>query len=219
MFLGHYALALTAKKIKPRENIGIYFLACQLLDLIWPILVLLNVELVSVKQGITEFTPLEFVHYPYSHSLFMSVVWGLFLSFIFFLNKKSIKTLILIFTLVVSHWILDFITHTKDLPLMLNSETKVGLGLWNYYYSSFAFESGMFTIGIYLYIHSKRKLNEKINKSFWYLIVFLTIIHFANAFAPKPIEGTPASAIAAPALAMWLLVIWAYYSDKIKEKI
>ena len=36
MFLGHYALALGAKRLAPSVSLGTLFLACQFADLLWP---------------------------------------------------------------------------------------------------------------------------------------------------------------------------------------
>ena len=44
MFIGHFAVGLAAKKASPKINLGILFIACQLLDLIWPVLVLIGLE-------------------------------------------------------------------------------------------------------------------------------------------------------------------------------
>ena len=76
MFIGHYAVALGAKKFAPEVSLGVLFLACQLADLIWPNLLLLGVESVQIEPGNTVMTPLNFLHYPYSHSLVALVLWG-----------------------------------------------------------------------------------------------------------------------------------------------
>ena len=69
MFIGHFALGFGAKKFAPQVSLGILFLACQLADIIWPNLVLLGIETLRIQPGITVMTPLDFVSYPYSHSL------------------------------------------------------------------------------------------------------------------------------------------------------
>ena len=48
MFIGHFAVGLAAKRVAPSVSLGVLFAACQLLDLIWPVLVLLGVEHVRV---------------------------------------------------------------------------------------------------------------------------------------------------------------------------
>ena len=77
MFIGHYAVALGAKRAAPAVSLGTLFAAAAFLDLVWPVLVLAGVERVAVAPGATAFTPLDFQYYPISHSLLMAVVWGL----------------------------------------------------------------------------------------------------------------------------------------------
>lgn len=69
MFIGHFAVGFGAKRVAPSVSLGTLFLACQLLDLVWPLLVLLGIEVVEIAPGITAVTPLDFTFYPYSHSL------------------------------------------------------------------------------------------------------------------------------------------------------
>ena len=76
MFLGHYAVAIGAKRAAPRASLGTLIAAAAFLDLVWPVLVLLGLERVAVMPGATAFTPLDFEHFPISHSLVMSLVWG-----------------------------------------------------------------------------------------------------------------------------------------------
>jgi len=71
---------MAAKRAEPRVSLGTWFIAAQLADLLWPILVLLGIERVEVVPGITVVTPLDFVSYPWSHSLVMLATWGVGLS-------------------------------------------------------------------------------------------------------------------------------------------
>ncbi len=77
MFIGHFGVGLAAKKVAPEINLGVLFIFCQLLDLIWPVLVLVNIEHVSVDHAATVVTPLDFSHYPYSHSLIATLLYSL----------------------------------------------------------------------------------------------------------------------------------------------
>ena len=76
MYNGHYAVAFAAKKAAPRTSLGTLIAASQLIDLIWPVLVLLGVERVTVEPGNTVVTPLNFQHYPYTHSLVAVLGWA-----------------------------------------------------------------------------------------------------------------------------------------------
>ena len=88
MLLGHYAAGLAAKKIAPKTNLGVLIAAAVFLDLIWPLFLLLGVEEVIIDPGNTAVTPLDFVSYPWSHSLLMSVGWGVILGGVYFMLTR-----------------------------------------------------------------------------------------------------------------------------------
>ena len=53
---------------------------------------------------------------------------------------------------VVSHWLLDALTHRPDLPLLPSSPTLVGLGLWNSVAATVVVESAMFIAGAAMWL-------------------------------------------------------------------
>ena len=69
MFVGHFGLGFGLKAAAPAVSLGTLFLATQFIDLLWPSLLLVGLEHVEIAPGITQVTPLNFVHYPISHSL------------------------------------------------------------------------------------------------------------------------------------------------------
>lgn len=211
MFVGHFAVSLAAKKTAPRLSLGTTFIACQLLDLIWPVLVLADVERVHVDPAATAFTPLAFDYYPWSHSLGMSLIWSLLAFLLFKALKRSHLEAGVVAGLVFSHWLLDFLTHRPDMPLWFG-DSKAGLGLWNSVPATLAVELALFGGGIWLYLRATEAPTRR--WGFWALIGFLTLVYFANAFGPKPAVDTAPALIAGPALAIWLLVAWAYWVDR-----
>lgn len=214
MFLGHYALGLAAKKAAPKLSLSYLLLACNFLDLIWPIFVLLGIERVAADPTATAVTPLNFEFYPYSHSLLMSGIWAIVVGGLFFIFKKNKPDAIILGLLVLSHWFLDLIVHRPDLPITLLNDTKVGFGIWNSVVLSLALEFGLWTTGILVYT---KATGSKQPRSFWILIVFMTIIYLANTFGPKPEIGTPAAMIAGPAVALWLVVFWGWWIDRQRQ--
>ena len=80
MFLGHFGIGFAAKRCAPRVSLGVLFLAAQFIDLLWPSLLLIGIERVSIAPGITAVTPLDFEHYPVSHSLLAVVGWSVLLA-------------------------------------------------------------------------------------------------------------------------------------------
>ncbi len=77
MFIGHFAVAFAARRAAPAVSLGTLFIAAQLADLVWPVLVLLGIERFEIRPGDTAVTPLAFLHYPYSHSLVALTLWGI----------------------------------------------------------------------------------------------------------------------------------------------
>jgi len=132
MFIGHFGLGFGAKKLAPTVSLGSLFLACQFADLLWPTLVLTGIEIVKIQPGITTVTPLDFVHYPYSHSLLALLIWAAAFAIGYILIRRSFGlAAVVIGALVLSHWFLDLLVHRPDLPLTFTSSARYGLGLWN----------------------------------------------------------------------------------------
>ena len=212
MFLGHFGLGLGAKKAAPAVSLGALFAAAQFADLLWPTLVLLGIERVEIQPGATAVTPLNFVSYPYSHSLLALALWGvLFGSAYLAIRRSGLRPALLLALLVVSHWLLDYITHRPDMPLTMNGPERVGLGLWFSTTGTLIAESAIFGVGVWLYARSTRARDRIGSAGFWLLVAFLAVVYLASVFGPPP---PTASAVAWSAEAMWVIVAWGYWVDK-----
>ena len=118
------------------------------------------------------------------------------------------KSSLILGILVLSHWILDFITHRPDLPLFLGSDSHlVGLGLWNSIIAAVIIESLICIAGVYLYIAVTKAKNKTGNYSLWTLIIFLIIVYLLNLFGPPPISVDTLGYVG---LIQWLLIAWGY---------
>ncbi len=210
MFLGHFALGFAAKKAAPVVSLGMLFLAAQFVDLLWPTLLLLGVERVAVVPGITVVTPLDFEHYPVTHSLVAGAFWASFLAIIYALIGRNLRGAWLVAALVLSHWFLDLVVHRPDLPIVPGG-LKVGLGLWNSLPWSLVVEFGLFALGVWLYARSTVAKNRTGTWALWSLVAFLAVVYVANIFGP-PLPG--AGAIAVAGHATWLLVLWGFWVDR-----
>ena len=65
MFIGHFGVALAAKKAAPRTSLGTLVMAAQFVDLLWPLFLLLGMERVIIAPGTTAVTPLDFHLLPF----------------------------------------------------------------------------------------------------------------------------------------------------------
>ena len=185
MFIGHFALAYAAKRWAPRVSLAVLFGAAQFADFLWPVLVAAGIERVRIFPGITASTPLEFVSYPYSHSLLMLVLWGGLLGWVCARRQTQPGAFAVVFALVVSHWVLDVITHIPDMPLYPGGP-KFGLGLWNSVAATMALEITMFATGVWMYTRVMRPVDRIGRWAFVGVTAFLAIGFLANATSPPP---------------------------------
>jgi hypothetical protein len=211
MFIGHFGVGFGAKKVISETSLGTMFLASQFIDLLWPLFLLLGIEQVKIDPGNTVVTPLNFIYYPFSHSLIAVLIWAVLFAGVYFLLKKDLKVALWLGFLVISHWILDLLTHRPDLPLLFNNETMVGFGLWNSLIFTVLVEGSIFAAGIYLYLKVTSSKNRTGTIAVWSLIGFLVIIYISNLFGPPPPSEEPISIIG---LSQWLLIAWAYWIDR-----
>ena len=211
MFIGHYGIGLGAKKAAPKISLGTLVLASQFLDLLWPTFLLLGWENVKIEPGFTKLAPLNFINYPWSHSLLMALVWGLGFGLVYYLIRRNFTGSVILGLLVVSHWVLDLLVHIPDLPLFPGSQTYLGFGLWNYPVVAVVIEGLIFVTGLTLYLRSTKSKNKTGKYGLWGLILSLAVIYIGNLFGSPPPN---VRAIAWAGELQWIFVIWAYWVDK-----
>ena len=211
MFIGHYAVALAAKKASPRTSLGTLFMASQLVDLVWPLLLLLGIEHVRIDPGNTAFTPLDFYDYPVTHSLAGAALWAALSGVLYRVIRRDVRGGIVVGACVFSHWILDFATHRPDLPLWFTGTVRAGAGLWNSVAGTLCVEVFLFAAGIAIYVKTTRARDRTGLYAFWSLIVVLLAVYCANVAGPPPPD---AGMIAVAGNAAWLFVLWAYWADR-----
>lgn len=157
MFIGHYGVSFAAKPMAPQVPLWVWFIATQWLDVVWSILVLLDVERMRVVPGFTEANAYDLYYMPYTHglpgSIVLSIVLGAVVAAFVPINRAT--TLILVAVASFSHWILDLIVHVPDLPLYDNS-AKVGFGLWRHVMLSFPLELVLLAVGAWLFARSTK---------------------------------------------------------------
>jgi hypothetical protein len=211
VFIGHYAVALAAKNVAPKTSLGTLAAAAVFLDLIWPLLVLAGIERVAVEPGATRFTPLDFVSYPWSHSLLMSIVWGALFGAVYFALRHYRAGALTVAVLVVSHWLLDLPMHRPDLPLTPWGDAKLGFGLWNNVPATLLFELALFAGGALLYARATVARDHVGRFGFVGFVVLLIAIYAAASFGPPPPD---AQTVAWSANAQWLFVLFAAWIDR-----
>jgi hypothetical protein len=214
MFVGHFGAALAAKRAAPRVSLGWLFAASQLPDLVWPVLVLAGIERVRIAPGDTAFTPLAFEHYPWSHSLLAVLAWAALLGLLYVVTHQNTPEALTLGALVVSHWVLDWVTHRPDLPLYPGGTARFGLGLWNSVAATLVVECALYLAALWLYVRHTTARDRAGRIGFWALAILLLIIQAANVFSPPP---PSVNAVAMSGMAIWLLVLWAGWADRHRD--
>jgi hypothetical protein len=208
MFIGHFALGFAAKRWVPRVSLAALFAAAVFADLLWPVFLAAGVEVVRITPGITVMTPFDFVSYPYSHSLLMLVMWGVLFGWIGSRALHDRGVFVVLFALVVSHWVLDYMTHRPDMPLYPNGP-KVGLGLWNHPLLERTIEIGMYAVGIWIYIRATRARDAVGRWALFTLAALLLILFLLNSAPPPSITALWIAALVGGVLTL----VWAYWAD------
>ena len=216
MFLGHIAVGLAGKRFAPRASLATLLFAPMFLDLLWPVFLLLGWEKVRVVPGITAFTPLDFESYPWSHSLHMTLFWAGLVGVVFRALTRDTRGAIWVGSAVVSHWVMDWITHRPDLPLWPGG-IRVGLGLWNSVAATVIVELVLFIVGLWLYLRVTRPRGGRGRLSLWSLIALISLVFFTS-LAPLP-AGTGQRTIALMSMIMWLFIPWAWWIDATRRTV
>lgn len=206
MFTGHYSGSFAGKALDRTIPLWVLFVAVQLLDFVWSILVLLGIEKVRIVPGFMAASALDLYFMPYTHSLAGALAWSILGGVVFrALWKSSWKAAAIVGVAVFSHWILDLLVHAPD--LLIYGNFKAGFGLWNYFWPEFALEIGLLAATISWYLSGVT--SPAVKRRTWILFAILLVFQCIDKFGPPP--GSPAQAagsalaayIALAALAGW----------------
>lgn len=216
MFIGHMAVALAAKKESPKTSLGTLLLAAQLPDLLWPVFLLLGLERAAIAPGNTAVTPIAFLDYPLSHSLLANVGWGLILAGAYLVYRKDLRGACWLWLLVISHWVLDAVSHRPDMPLWPGSRVLVGLGLWNSVPGSLVVEIVMFGLAVALYSAVTRARDKMGTVALGSFVAVSILLYLGSMLAPPP---PSIKVVALSGLGGWLFVAWGFWIDRHRTRV
>jgi hypothetical protein len=215
MFIGHFGLGLAGKALAPRVSLATWFMSVELLDLLWPVFLLLGWEHVRIAPGITRMTPLDLYDYPISHSLVGALAWSALFAALYGLWRSWSRWRVaaLLGLGVLSHWVLDLLVHRPDLPVLPHGP-YVGLGLWNLPAVEAPLEVALYAGGAILYLRATRprQPGAAIGRyATWLLLLVLAAFWVAATLGPPPPDER---SLAWGSLCIWLFVLWAGWCDR-----
>jgi hypothetical protein len=212
MLVGHFAAALTAKRVEPAISLGTLVLAAMLADLLWCVFMIAGIEHVRFLPGAGAAHYFSASNIALSHSLFMDGVWASLLAAAWFLRRRHPRGAWVLFAVVMSHWVLDWISHNPDMPLAPGLHPYFGLGLWNSIPAAVLIEGGFWVVALVIYARATRAVNRVGIYAFWSVAVLLTLAWWSNLTGPPPRD--PHSAPIASLVFFSLTVAWAFWMNR-----
>jgi hypothetical protein len=214
MFIAHIGVGLASKRIAPRASLGVLLFACQALDILCGLFMVTGLERMKVSPGITKVNPLEFIYYPWSHGIFMSLLWSALAALIAARFYRDRRTGLVVGTLVFSHWALDWISHAPDLPVLFGGSPLLGLGLWNHPTATLVAELAIFGGGLFLLVRTTRPRSRRGFWSLASLVLFFAVAFCLNYFGEPPPATMSPRLLAIPILMFALLWPWGSWIER-----
>ncbi len=213
MFIGHFAVGLAAKRVAPRASLVVLLAAPQVLDILFPLFVVAGIERVAIVPGLTQVSPLDLQDIGWSHSLVTSIGWSILFALGYLALTRQGREAIVLGACVFSHWILDWVTHTPDMPLYPGGP-RHGLGLWMSLPGTLLAELALFGCGVAIYAADTRARDRKGAIGWWLLVVTLLAMYFGAVFGPTPPD---ADALLIAAFGAWVLLAAAWWIERHRE--
>lgn len=214
MFIGHFGVGLAAKSLAPKTSLGTLVLAALFSDVLWIFFAYAGLEHVAIKPGITAVNALDLYDIAFSHSLATNVVWAAAFAGLYFLVRRYWRGAWVIFAVVISHWLLDFVSHRPDMPLAPGGHTVLGLGLWNHRLATFVVEGGIWLLGIIFYLRTTRPSNRAGSYGFWIMVTLLSALWAVSLRGTPPPNLTAVKTVNSVMFAITLA--WAYWMNRVR---
>jgi hypothetical protein len=186
MLVGHHAVGFAAKRVAPSFSLGTLQLASVFLDLIVFVDQLGGIEHARVTPGITAFSALDGYDVAISHSLLTALVWAAAFAMVYFWRRRNVRATVVLFGVVFSHWVLDWVSHRPEIPLAPGVHRYVGLGLWNSITATFVVEGALWVLGIVIYSRTTTANSAFGRYGLLTFICILTLAWVATPFGSMP---------------------------------
>lgn len=195
MFLGHYGVAFALKRVEPKVSLGTLFVAVQLADVLWGCFLLVGWEQVRIDPSAGAPAPLEFVHYPISHSLAGSLAWALAAGAVYYSwptrdTSRHWQAAALVMVAAASHWFLDALVHFPDLPLAGDGSPQIGFGIWGNLPLTIALELLVLGAGVVIYVARRSHRHPARPGPLVALVLLLLAVYGASVVGPPPPSET-----------------------------
>ena len=213
MLVGHLAVGLSIKRVEPKISLGTLIAAAMFADLLWPIFMLAGIEQVGILPGV-KLNRMIGYDIAYSHSLLMDAIYAALFAAVYFVWRRYSRGAWMLLIAVLSHWLLDVVSHRPDMPIAPGVHTVFGLGLWNSIPATILVEGGFWLLAIITYVRATYPKGRAGTYGFWSAIALLTVVGAGNLVAPPPSDPVRAGI---GSLTFFLLIVaWAYWMEHVR---
>jgi hypothetical protein len=217
MLVGHCAVALAGKRAEPALSLGTLMAAAVLADLLGFVFILAGLEHWTRKPGNAGIYAVDLDSIAWSHGLLPDILWAALFAGGYFLWRRHVSAAWILFAVVLSHWVLDFVSHRADMPITPGLTARYGLGLWTSVPATLVIEGLLWLIAIAIYLRATRSTRRAGIYVFWAMIAFLTLSWVNNIMATPPAGSLTVAAITSLSF-FTLLVVWAYWMDRLRGR-
>ena len=214
MLVGHIAAAMVGKRVEPKLSFGTLVLAALLADVLWCVFMLAGIEHVQIRSGLGAANYIEVFEVPFSHSLLMDAIWAALFAGIYFWRRRYIRGAVVLFAMVLGHWLLDFVAHKDAMPIAPGLRSHVGLGLWSSVPATIIVEGGLWLLAVIIYLRATRSNGRAGVVVFWIVFLLLTLAWFNNIAGPPP--PNPSTMGISSLVFFALIVVWAYWMNRLR---
>jgi membrane-bound metal-dependent hydrolase YbcI (DUF457 family) len=159
--IGHLAIGFALKPAGTKIPLGVLLAASWLLDLLYFLFAFLGLE------SVANLTNPGAVPSPYSHSLFMALIWTALAGLLAWRIYHSRRAGLVIGLVVFSHWVLDFVSW-NNLFLFFKGSPQVGLDLFNALGEGTIYiEISLFLAGMAIYLATRKRTAAKKDVQNW----------------------------------------------------
>jgi membrane-bound metal-dependent hydrolase YbcI (DUF457 family) len=217
MLVGHIAVGLAAKRIEPKISLGTLVLAPMFVDLLWCVFMLAGIEHVEFKPAMGAGNYFAASNIAFSHSLLMNAIWASLFAAAYFLNRRYPRGAVVLFAAVMTHWLLDWISHRPDMSLWPGAHRYFGLGLWTSIPATILIEGGFWLFAVIVYARGTHPKTRTGIYVYWIVVVVLTLAWYNNIAGPPP--PNPKTAPLASLIFFTLIVAWAYWINRLRTPV
>lgn len=212
MFAGHVGAGLAIGAAERRLNVAAFLFAAMALDALLWLFILLGWESARVPVDFPQHHQVAFT-FPYSHGFVAGIGWSVAayaLVRALVRSARGARWAAFAAAAVFSHWILDFLVHRPEMPVVGGHSPMLGLALWDHMAVALGVEALVLAAGLWIYLHRARLSRARAIAAIAVALVVLASTIGGMAVAPPPpsiaaMAGTSLVAIAVVcALFAWI---------------